>query len=277
MTGCGTNRSSRLRARGLPAGHGYSATISSICKAPIYKSLPAVLHWLDPVAVHARSRGRWARSGATWIVIGGLVSCTSATSGAAGGGDVGKSRIPAPVPAAINDSGTAPSVSADGDRRDRVSTRACGSGIFGEPHDPSAWKSRDTVGGLIAFLGIMEEAPEIAADQLRPDEQGRLEAHKFVAVVNGSAVGPVSVSIAVEDRARAVLVYDPETWLDQTLAGGDYEVKFEVCPGKDTQHNGGFRLNTPGCVEVAVKDEGEGSAPARATIPFGVSECADKN
>ena len=151
---------------------------------------------------------------------------------------------------------------------EREHMRNCSSALYSRPHDASAWDSDDVAGGLIAFLGIAEMAPTITADQLQPDQ-----AHKFVTVVNGSAIGAVTLSIAEEYRAQAVLTYDPAEWSGTTMAAGDFTVRFETCPGEDKQYNGGFRLNRPGCIELLVRDEGTDRGPVRARIPFGVPAC----
>lgn len=152
--------------------------------------------------------------------------------------------------------------------------RECSSNIYSEPHDDSFGRSLDAI-GPVQFLQITTDAPATPGDQLRPDENGGYEGQKYVTVISGAAVGPVSVSIAPKDLYRARLVYDPDRWDSPTLDEGDRTVRFEVCPGRDAQYNGGFIVDGPACIEVVVIDEGADDSPAKSTIPFGLPDCAD--
>jgi len=132
--------------------------------------------------------------------------------------------------------------------------------------------------GPIAFLDLdFEWTSEFDDFTFYPE--GGYVADKYVTVVDGTAVGPVRLTIAEEDRDSAGLLYDPNRWFPTTLAGSDHTVMFQVCSGRDAQFNGGFVVIEPTCLDLMVIDEGQsvadssGTSPAvwTATIPYGVA------
>jgi hypothetical protein len=157
---------------------------------------------------------------------------------------------------------------------DQPFERSCDTRIWVEAPDPNKWESPDAVGPLL-FHNIMREAPRLPADVLRPDEDGRLEANKYVTVVDGAAAGSVTLSIGPNDRGHARLVYDLAIPLPAPLDSGDVAVRLEACSDGDAQYNGGFMVDGPRCVEVIVVDED--GPPVKKTIPFGVPDCDGGN
>lgn len=127
--------------------------------------------------------------------------------------------------------------------------------------------------GPIAFLGIdFWWTSNQTHDYFKGDPEKPHEGIKFAVVVDGSAEGPVTVTIPEDNRHNVGLIYDPTIRLP-TVARTDHTVKFEVCEGIHAGFEGGFIVTEPTCMTLLVVDEGsENSKEWTATIPFGVPE-----
>ena len=149
--------------------------------------------------------------------------------------------------------------------------RSCASRI-GEGYGPPDAELAIFDVGPVSFLALdVQETASMAASTFEPDSDGRYRALKYVTVVDGSAFGPVDLWVDPSNRSAAGLVYDPSLWDEGTLAAADHTVRFEGCPDRDAQFNGGFVITEPMCLYTTVIEWG--SYPPLVSfgaIPFGV-------
>lgn len=153
-----------------------------------------------------------------------------------------------------------------------IFSRGCDSLIYS---GPLADLPQDVDIGPLKFSAL-DEAASMDAVNFQPDAEGRFAVLKFPVGVRGEALGPVVVTIAEEDRSHARFGYDPARWASGRLAlgEGDYALSLEVCNQQDTQYNGGFVVDGPGCVTLSVVNASNGQTLTEALVPFGRSDCS---
>lgn len=159
-----------------------------------------------------------------------------------------------------------------------VHERPCGSRIgtgYGPTDRPAGVPLPFHIGPIAILALDLEWTSQLPAYYHEANAEGGFEPTKYVLVVDRNAIGPVSVSIAVDDRSSARMAYDLSESLP-TLEGADHTVLFGVCDADDAQYNGGFVIATPICLTLNVTDLGRPEEPVSTqSIPFGVplDEC----
>jgi hypothetical protein len=146
--------------------------------------------------------------------------------------------------------------------------------VPGKP--PAHWRTRSTAIGPIYLYSVREWAASPRADFAPlPGTHGkRFPGAKQLIVVRGGGVA--TLSIALEDRAVASLMYDNIPFdHGYAVADGDPSVTFSDCATPATHWAGAFVVAGARCVTLLVNDA-TGRRVAAHRIAFGVRGCARK-
>jgi hypothetical protein len=188
------------------------------------------------------------------VLLSSLAACTPSGS--------------SPVP--VRSSPEAPSAAAIGTPAEPF-VRACESRVTGDL--AKDWRKHSVVVGSIAFVSL-PGAATLPGEELEPLPEG-WRSVKTLAVVEPDA--EVTASIAESDRVHAALLYDPASFKQfnaYDVAEGDFEVTFRACEGTETQFNGGFIVDGPGCITLNVRSA---RGPVRSVVvSFGSGDCQSR-
>lgn len=130
----------------------------------------------------------------------------------------------------------------------------------------------DRAAGPILFNGF-GDVPELAQDQVTPDQDGRVESHKYPTAVDTSA-GPVWLVVDQDDRDVFALNYDSSAWAFR-VKDGQHTVGFQACDhARAVTYSGGFLAAAPGCATLRVHLHTPESEPvATVLVPVAVPRC----